>query len=93
MMPPTPLPGTLQQTRFDTLVLVPASLLSFKAAWQQLANELPVGSTLIVLPSSGSLQSEAVEKIAASFEALGWAVTTLPASEIAKLGQLRLLVG
>jgi hypothetical protein len=93
MMPPTPLPGTLQRTRFDALVLVPASLLSFKAQWQQMANELPVGSALIVLPSPDSRQREAVERIAASFEAMGRAVKTLPASEITKLGQLRLLVG
>ena len=93
MMPPTPLPRTLTRAKVDNLVLVPASLLPFKAAWQQIANELPTGSALIILSSSNNPHSQAAEKIVASFEALGWAVTTLPASEITKRRQLRLLVG
>ncbi len=93
MMPPSPLPGTLKRAKFDNLALVPASLLPFKAAWQQIANELPIGSTLIILPSSGSPHSEAMERIAASFEERGRAVKILPASEITKVRQFGLLVG
>src|SRR4051794_8587430 len=47
MTPPSPPPRSLKRAKFDNLALVPASLLPFKATWQQLANELPTGSTLI----------------------------------------------
>ena len=86
-------PRTLKRAKFDNLALVPASLLTYKATWQQLANELPVGSTLITLPASASPRSEALERIKASFEATGRSVKILPASEITESRQLRLLVG
>jgi hypothetical protein len=72
---------------------VPASLLPFKATWQRIADELPTGSILIILLAPASPHREALERIKASFEATGRAVTTLPASEITKVRQLRLLVG
>jgi hypothetical protein len=75
------------------VALVPASLLPFKLQWQQIADELPSGSALIVVPSPGSSQSDTAEKIAASFEARGWSVNLLPASEITTVRQLHPLVG
>ncbi len=35
---------------FDNLTLVPASLLPFKDEWQRIANDLPKGSALFVVP-------------------------------------------
>ena len=93
MTPPSPPPRSLQRAKFDNLALVPASLLPFKATWQQLANELPAGSTLIILPTSTSPRGEALERIRASFEAMGRSVRILPASEVTRSRQLRLLVG
>ena len=93
MPPPTLLPGTLTRARFDNVALIPASLLPFKLQWQQLADGLPSGSALIVIPAPGSSQSEAVEQIAASFATKGWSVNLLPASEITTARQPRLLVG
>lgn len=37
----------------DNVVLAPASLLHFKAKWQAVANDLPQGDILIVLPWQG----------------------------------------
>jgi len=88
-----PPPPAVRRAKLDNLALVPASLLPYKAQWQQLANELPSGSTLIILPSPGSPHGKALERIAASFEERGWAVKILPASEITKVRQLGLLVG
>lgn len=34
----------------DNLVLVPASLLPYKAHWQRIANALPTGDMLLVVP-------------------------------------------
>jgi hypothetical protein len=36
--------------KLDNVALVPASLLPFKAEWQAIANDLPRGQILIVLP-------------------------------------------
>jgi hypothetical protein len=93
MTPPSPPPRSLKRAKFDNLALVPASFLPFKATWQQLANELPTGSTLIILPASTSPRSEALERIRASFEAIGRSVRVLPASEVTRSRRLRLLVG
>ena len=46
-------PRALRWARPDNLALVPASLLPFKAAYQQIANQQPIGTTLIILPSDG----------------------------------------
>jgi hypothetical protein len=43
-------PPALRKAHLDNLAIVPASLLPGKAEWQALANALPAGSTLIVLP-------------------------------------------
>ena len=93
MTTPVPPPRTLKRAKFDNLALVPASLLPFKATWQRMANELPIGSTLIILPASTSPRTEALERIKSSFEAMGRSVRILTASEVTKVRQLRLLVG
>ena len=36
--------------KLDNIALIPASLLPYKAYWQQVANNLPAGDILIVLP-------------------------------------------
>ncbi len=45
-------PGTLRRkgVHLDNLVLVPASLLPVKAYWQRIANALPPGDMLLVVP-------------------------------------------
>ena len=93
MTTPVPSPRALKRAKFDNLALVPASLLPFKVTWQRMANELPTGSTLIILPASTSPRTEALERIKSSFEAMGRSVRILPASEVTKVRQLRLLVG
>jgi hypothetical protein len=42
--------------KLDNVALVPASLLPFKTEWQAIANELPQGDILIVLPSQARQQ-------------------------------------
>jgi len=93
MTSPASPPRALKRARFDNLVLVPAALLPIKATWQQIADELPLGSVLIILPASAGPHRDALERIKASFEATGRVVKTLPASDITKARQLRLVVG
>ena len=45
-----------EQVKLDTIALIPASLLPYKEYWQQVANDLPDGATLVVLPSLAKQQ-------------------------------------
>ncbi len=74
-------PAAIRRAQRDNLALVPASLLPFKKQWQQLANKLPHGSTLIILPSSDRPQRKACEHVAADLRGRGKHVTTLPAEQ------------
>jgi hypothetical protein len=40
-------PKALLKARLDNIVIVPASMLPFKAAWQKVANKLPRGGVLL----------------------------------------------
>jgi hypothetical protein len=70
-------PKALQRARLDNLAIVPASLLTEKAEWQALANTLPAGSTLIILPSKPSAARAALEQVSRSLLAHGSRVTTV----------------
>jgi len=72
-------PRTLRKAKLDNLTLVPGSLLPFKEEWQKVANGLPQGTTLIVLPSSDSSARRTLEKVSSSMKAKGRRVATLPA--------------
>ena len=72
-------PHALRKAKLDNLALVPGSLLPFKEEWQKLANDLPEGSTLIILPSSNGSARQTLENVSCSMKAKGQRVTTLPA--------------
>ncbi len=70
-------PRALRKAKLDNLALVPGSLLPFKEEWQKLANDLPEGSTLIILPCSNGSARQTLEKVSRSMKAKGQRVTTL----------------
>jgi hypothetical protein len=70
-------PRQLRQARFDNLAIVPASLLPQKAEWQALANSLPAGSTVIVLPRKPGTARAALERISNQLSAHGSRVMTI----------------
>ena len=72
-----PPPKALRGARLDNLAIVPASLLPHKAEWQALANNLPSGSTLIVLPRTPGAAREALERVSSDLSAHGSRVTTV----------------
>jgi hypothetical protein len=74
-------PGALRRATLDNVALVPANLLPFKTQWQQIANRLPQGSTLIILPSSTSPQRKTFEKVATNLRERGKRVITLSAEQ------------
>jgi len=63
--------------RLDTITLVPAHLLPRKAAYQAIANALPRGDILLVLPPADSPERAAMQRVAATFRAKGRHVTVL----------------
>jgi hypothetical protein len=72
-------PAALNKARLDNIALVPGNLLPFKKQWQQIANRLPSGSTLIILPSSTSPQRKTFETVATKLREQGKQVLTLNA--------------
>lgn len=72
-------PSTLRCARLDNVALVPANLLPFKAEWQAIANGLPKGDILIVLPETNLPLRKTTETVATLLESNGHRVTTLPA--------------
>jgi predicted DNA-binding WGR domain protein len=66
----------------ENLALVPASLLPHKAQYQHLANQLPPGAVLVILPDADTPERQALQQAAARFLAKGHPVTTLTAAEV-----------
>jgi hypothetical protein len=67
--------------RLDNLAIVPASLLPHQAAYQRYANRLPRGQVLIIVPRASPSSRRALAKVAASLEASGRRVRTLPVEQ------------
>ena len=74
------------QVRLDNIALVPASLLPRKAEYQTLANHLPAGDILLVLPPEASRERAAMERVAQLFRAKGRRVTVLTAERFRPVG-------
>ena len=53
------------EPRLDNLALVPASLLPHKVTYQRLANQLPAGAVLVVLPTEDSPERQTLQEAAA----------------------------
>ena len=75
------------QVRLDNVALVPAHLLPRKAEYQALANDLPVGDILVVLPPPESRERPTMERVAQLFRAKGRHVTVLTEERLASAGR------
>ena len=75
------------QVRLDNITLVPAHLLPRKADYQALANQLPQGDILLVLPPVDSRERPAMERVAQLFRAKGRHVTVLTEERLASAGR------
>jgi hypothetical protein len=74
-------PAALCTAKRDPIALVPANLLPFKTQWQHIANRLPTGSTLVILPSSPNRPRKMFEQVAAQLREAGKQVKTLSAEQ------------
>jgi hypothetical protein len=65
--------------KLDNVALVPGNLLPHKRAYQEIANGLPIGGILIVLPQELK-QRRVFEKTAAQLKQKGKRITTIAAT-------------
>jgi hypothetical protein len=77
-------PKVLRQSnvKLDNVALVPGNLLPFKNEYQQIANRLPKGGILIVLPQ-GLGKRRAFEKTAEQLKNQGRRIATISAERFA----------
>lgn len=68
-----------RRDRLDNLALVPANFLPFKEQWQQVANVLPDGDALFLVPISDSPLRRSMMKVAAQWRSRGRHVMTVDA--------------
>jgi hypothetical protein len=73
--------------RLDNLTLVPASLLPRKADYQAIANDLPRGEVLLVLPPADSPERTTMQRVAQLFRAKGRHVTILTEERLHPIGR------
>jgi hypothetical protein len=78
-------PLTIRKAQLDNLAIVPASLLPSKAQWQAVANQLPRGATLIVLPAPGNRQRPILQSVASGLRAKGQIVATVSTRRFASV--------
>ena len=78
-------PGSLRRRAVppDRLALVPASLLPWKAQWQAIANGLPAGAALAVVPVGGFRLRQILRRLVPALRARGRRVTAVPAARLA----------
>jgi len=77
-------PRMIRRAKKDNVALVPGSLLSQKAIYQHIANSLPRGAVLIVLPSDSPVQKQAMLDVAKQLGKQGLQVSVLPAAELVR---------
>jgi hypothetical protein len=75
------------QVRLDNLTLVPASLLPRKADYEAIANDLPRGEVLLVLPPIDSPERTTMQRVAQLFRAKGRHVTILTEERLVAIGR------
>ena len=73
-------PRMIQTANRDNFALVTtANFLAFKTRYQQIANDLPKGSILFVLPESINRITKSLQTVAAGLKNQGYRVTTISA--------------
>ncbi|GAC1344518.1 MAG: hypothetical protein NVSMB27_05580 [Ktedonobacteraceae bacterium] len=77
-------PRAVQRARLDNLTLVPGSVLAQIARCQELANDLPRGSVLIVLPADNPKQKQALLAVAKLVAQEGHQVRVIPEAEVSR---------
>lgn len=75
-------PKSVRRAQLDNLALVPASLLLFRSEWQRLANQLPQGEVLMILPEAQSASRKSMESTAQKMRSKGQRVNMLTIKQL-----------
>ena len=78
----TPPPKALRKATLDNLTLIPGNLLPFKTQYQRIANALPAGEVLVILPSGDRPVRKTFQSVVDLVRAKGQRVTTVPAEQL-----------
>jgi len=81
-------PMGVARRRANNLALMPGSTLPYKEAWQDMANELPIGSVLIVLPDGNAAQKMILLALAKLLASEGHQVRVVSEAEMPRRGHL-----
>ncbi len=74
----------IRRANNDNVALVPGSLPSQKTIYQHIADSLPRGAVLIVLPADSPLQKQAMLDVAKQLGKQGLQVSVLPATDLTR---------
>ena len=66
----------------DNVAIVPAHLLPCKATYQTIANQLPQGAVLLILPTADTPEKRILQTAADRFQAKGRHVTTITETSV-----------
>jgi hypothetical protein len=75
-------PFALRRAKLDNLALVPGSMLPYMQACQEIANRLPKGAVLIVLPQENEPQKQTMLLVAKLLSTQGHQVAVMSAEQV-----------
>jgi hypothetical protein len=73
------------KAKLDNIVIVPASMLPFTKALQELVNNLPQGAVFLCHTKENKKQSKIIEKVGEIFRAKGISVTNMSMDNLAMM--------
>lgn len=83
-LPITRPPRTVRKAMLDNLAVLPGSMLSSIARYQELANELPDGGVLLVLPLNSPKQKAALLAVAKLLAEQGHQVRVVSSDQVSR---------
>jgi hypothetical protein len=75
--------GKIIRGKLNNLAVIPASMLLYKAQWQAMANGLPQGTVLVVLPRGKGTARQSAQMVVRYLRAEGHAVAVMAAEGFA----------
>ena len=78
--PPRPL--RRNKVRLDTIVILPASMLPFRAEWKRLAAELEPDGALFVVPTAETPLKQTMRQVATTLRHRGHSISAVSADDV-----------
>jgi hypothetical protein len=75
-------PKALSHARLDNIAIIPASMLPFRQALQELVNDLPEGAVFLCHSQENTRQQKLLERVGQTFRQLGHAVRHISTEQL-----------